>query len=966
MVLVKQIIQYYAQNSLPCSTEEDIDWVFKHWPEFMLITVRLLSDDDLKSIKQAIARISTGKRRSYRGALEDITQYLAEACLWTMPESLLKQSGDRDLMWFDRLNQQAECADQLYQAFNQDKTVFLTKRPPVSPAFAAITIAIQVAPVSLYYLADILNSSASIIRMKTETYLHVDHRHANKGNDDSPYFTRYRLDIFSYRLLSDYYSQNPPSVTPNSLLQLLNCYLLGDPYYLDKMTNTQFHLILQSLWHYQYQLPPTLLKDFSQPERHVAIDFMLGSMRENSGAIEKLYTVDWDQRWFENCQFNSTKKTQWPHHLLLGRIKKGKNKQQLLTKMGKQSESIWQPDNILPELMYIYCTELIVHGGMKKPILASRTIRTYTNIYLLFTDCPLSYTDAIDAQQLQDWAVKIYEMQESDSHKKVLYYFFRFMQNHPLTEQLDLSDFIEPSIQPTVDAFRLSIDTLDIVLANLISAPDGSYFQRLCCFVATCLAYHGALRRGEILRLRQKDIFFSINDPQYFQLEVTHTREGKTKSGKSRTVHIVLPEEQAKLVRTLIEMKQGSDANLPLIGFADEKMSSRNLSYLLPITRALKAICGQHARFHHLRHSGVHLLYLQMMHLCYGKPPSLKHFTPAEARLLSQRVIKRRFYYWLEGRDILLMNRALAFDEITREIGHSNYATTRWSYLHGLEWLAPIVLPEKTEYTHAEISYYLGLAYQSNDLSRQLLRLVPERSQLTISERQADPILLQDSAIRSLLWQKQKVKAESQEHTMQTHQQQLQPIESHTQALHTYYEQWQAGIGDTLLDKLILASEKMADMDNAEDKSLLWQTLSLFWKLSGMHYRKYLSKPQKLALNKLCEQCLEEDSPRMNEMDCFAFTLSCNVNNGRLYRLLFSESELTLFIRSFTLHINRKTNPERQLNILHEHFILKKEPITVVRHATGQTQLIVHLALPPDFSARWARVVKENVLTLRN
>ncbi|WP_146144316.1 hypothetical protein [Photobacterium sp. GB-1] len=124
----------------------------------------------------------------------------------------------------------------------------------------------------------------------------------------------------------------------------------------------------------------------------------------------------------------------------------------------------------------------------------------------------------------------------------------------------------------------------------------------------------------------------------------------------------------------------------PLLGFENESMTSRQLHYLLPFTKALKVLWGNNVRFHHLHHSGAHWLMYQGLLLSLGWDDSPFCIGNATQAMLTKQACQERFHFWLEGHDFSHINDGLLlFDVIGEQLGHSHYATTRWSYLHGIE-----------------------------------------------------------------------------------------------------------------------------------------------------------------------------------------------------------------------------------------------------------------------------------------
>ena len=260
---------------------------------------------------------------------------------------------------------------------------------------------------------------------------------------------------------------------------------------------TDLHLTIQAIWHYHHHLGPRLLKDFAYPERHVAIAYN-EQPQVTQSAQQQIYAQDWDPDWYE--KITAPVKSQWPHQELLRAFSQGQKNIPI------RENTVWEPDNILPEMLYRYTAERLQYGGVKKAKLAAGTIQNYTNIHRWFEHYPLSYEAAIDPIQLQDWVRRVLASQTSEANRLILFYFLRFLQSRAITDHLSLAEFSSPFSPPSVDPQRISLKQLNQILELLLTAPAASTLQRLFSAVAVILAYHGMLRRGELLRLRYRDI----------------------------------------------------------------------------------------------------------------------------------------------------------------------------------------------------------------------------------------------------------------------------------------------------------------------------------------------------------------------------------------------------------------------------------------------------------------------------
>lgn len=932
-----EIYEYHQRHSSSNADLNSIAWVIKNWPEATSDTFvstgsnqkptnsstnqhksREFTIQDLQAINKVIRSVPSGKQRHYKKALEAVIIYLKEVLKWQIPEAEKLPWPDPDLKWYEHITAQASNAFKLQTAYENYKAQFLKERFAVPAEFVALAIAIEIAPLSIAHIVNIINDEHSIQRVENKTYLEIKHLTKQSTLDEEKQSSRYHLSMFVYQLLSEYQSYSHRQQTEKRLLKSLTNLL--NSFEISSNSCRHYQHLFQAIWHYRDNVVPTLLKDISYPERHVATPHIAVDDKTKQKQLSLIYNIDYDKNAF-TASTKSAGNNKWPHRKLL---KRPDNMHSLY------EETPWPLDNILPTMLYRYTLVRIVFGGVKKPNLADSTIEKYCNIHSKFAE-RLSYDQAIDQEQLHQWAHNTYDSLETETEQLVMLYFFRFMRQQSITEHLDLSEFESPLCPPSVDPFSISIEQLHEIVLVLLTQKNGHLLQRQCCAATVIISYFAMLRRGELLRLRIQDLFVDPNNKQLFRIHITKTKEGQTKSKRSRVVYIVIPEEFAVLVRIIIKNKALCKAEEHLIGFTDEKYYSRQLHYLLPATKCIKAICGQQARFHHLRHSGAHLLMMQALHLAYKLLPEQTTNSVHMQRLLSEEVLSLRFDYWLEGQLFSTCNDGILFDEIIRQLGHENYATTRWSYLHDIDWLYPFYRIgfgelQQRNFSHRELRYLLGLTNDSNDLSRQLALICADYKAKNTEQKRHETILLTEATIRQHLFKSEKIS------TTQNCSINANTI-SITQDAIKYHQKWLGQpqkFSNDFLYYLFLEMRKAKEVN--------WPLLSQIWHYSGEHQYSEISKTQITALRNLSKiQLSNEIQPSLT------FTLACNVKNARHFTAVFRQPQWNWLQPSFALTVNRKTKVDILLSRLKQHFAKSTESISVHKQPLGQSALTITL-----------------------
>ncbi|MBH0044865.1 site-specific integrase [Pseudoalteromonas sp. NZS11_1] len=912
--MCKQLIPDYAETidtfltqSWPLSTSrDDIIWVLQN-SSFIEKQARTVGAQDLRLIKKLINTIPTGKKRAYRLALDGVLFYLGSACQWQVPEKIESAINDANNKWFEDIAKGSAQAQRIFSHYTDEKQHFIKTRTPLTPCFMALVLGYDVAPLSLTHITAILNNPDSITNEAPYPRLRVNH--ITSGSDEQR-VTHYHLPLMTYRILKDYYAQSLELISTKALCTSLTQYLHSHG--LLYTNEFLWPKLFQISWYLRFKLPPIFIKDLAYPERHVGLS---NSMTASNIKEADIYAINWNTNWFDSLT-KLQKRIYWTHEILL---KDSENWDSVET-------PLWDANNILPRLLFDYTKQLLLNGGVKKFPLALGSIKNYTSLKSKLEPYPLCYADAISENAVNTWAKKVYDSIDSNNVKATFYRFLRFLSYQEQTDTLDLELFSPPFVPPSVSPARLDVDECDLLIKSLIDNQTNHPLRSLFCAIAALLGFYAMLRRGEVLRLRRKDTQFTVKSG-LLTVTVTNTAEGTTKSKKSRKVYTVVPQQYRPLFIYLFEIKKGSPRNHPLLGFEGEKYQSRQLYYLLPVSRALRFFFGTHLNFHHLRHSGVHIFMLQTLHCVSDTPDEQRGQTPLEREVLSSESVARRFNYWLEDREVREVNDAVFLDQMGLQIGHIHYSTTRWSYLHDIDWLLPIISRAHTSYTqrnytHSELRYLLGLKSDSNDLPRKLIKLSRHYDKNTLDPKHNEPILPCENDLRKEVFIKE-VQANI-----------TRPTVDHASA-------WMKSVNtsnNTLLGFILISMHKSKAFDLS--------ALSFIWDKGSRHHDLSITKEQCTALKNLPPFALSKDGQALQ------VALACNSKNADAFSTVFREATWKWLNVEFSLSVNRKTNNEQKLALLKRVFAQKNETITLSKHPIGKTKLTILLSpktqLPPN------------------
>ncbi len=920
--------------------------------EKQAILGRQLTAETLKDIRHVIKTIPTGEQRYLRRLFSQLCLYLQQRCDWDIPESQNNRCIDLTLEWMQRINEEAYDASVVYNGYQVYRKRFLKDRTPITPAQIAVAFSIEVAPLSHIYLCEILNTSPVIEYFDEQLTIIIFH-HTDKKKQQDKTFTRYALTPFVFRLLQDFHHEERKTISPKQLNNQLNLFLTGVPFSLTEKAKHGWHYCFLNIWHHQKGYPHLLLQDISQPNRHVSFHYPMMNKQQVQQDLSVIYQ---DNTPCTSTTPDSSSSLQkgWPHKQLLDDIKyiKPKARKRWLTQHPPKAP-MWITGNVLPKLFYHFTYDLLFYGGVQSNYLDIATIERYTNIYKSVSKTTLTYDMTCDPEALAQWAKHCYNtINEND--KWLVYNFFRYLPHVDITEHFDISAFTPPTQPKSINAFRINVSQYQQVLDALLTMPDATPLQRLFCICSLVLGFYAGLRRGEVLRLRYQDIVASKNCPHSFIVHITSTKEGHPKNNKHRQITLYLPETQAAFLHELLKIKHNGDPCKPFVGYENEAISSRAHYYLLPITRALKAVFGKKTCFHHLRHSAAHQLKQQGFLLATQNPPSKNNNSSGKKpspfylssderthKQLAYQYCQQRFNFWLEDRPFSSINDSLLFDICSDQWGHSSYTTTRKSYLHGTEWL-PRFFSNSTCYEYDELRYLLSIKPDSRDIFR-FIKTIEETHPNAIQKN--NTICLLEQEMMCLLLYKKPFK-----HL--THNAYIPLILENITDI-TPLEQWKQHYSKTsdrngLMDRkkicksTIFHYQSEPFFERIENGTLSFPTISKFWSMTGKHQRTAIPKTQLNDLKQLGTMTIDPDSQSLT------LATRCTLNNAILFTRIFRTPFFSCFTFSFLLEHNRKTPVSNNKTLVNTHFSKADEHVDINIIQQGKTQLIIRLQFNLD------------------
>ena len=930
----QSIITYREELGMDCEETSNLQWVCD-LINSLNINERALSKEQLNDINKRIKSIPTGKQRVLLSALDHVLFYLKEICNWQLPEVKEQAFTDESTMWLFSIHEKNLLASQCFARYESQRESFMDKRWH-DLGWVLLVLNFEVAPLHLSYWQRILSTPTCIEFFEGQFTLKVSHPKpiSSYADEDKASFTRYPLPVFPLRVLLNFYKYLPEkALTTKSLLDAINRWVDTEPYYFAAMSPAEWLRTFQSFWHHHYAVPPKLLRDLSDPMRHVSpLDstecYAIDTVKEKLLFIPPL----------NNAVVGAEKKAPadaWPHKNLIKY-----HKQSSKENSTKPTAPAWGTDNVIPKLFYHYTDELFNEGGVHKKTLLSQSIDRYTNFYKSLN--PLSFDDATNPETLHRWAHKEFDRLDEKTTPWHLYNFLRSASHQELTDELDLEQFERPELPSLVDPFCLNVSQINSTVELLLSSKNGDAMQRLFASIAVILGYYGAMRRGEVLRLCLGDI--TIVNPQkkqLFSIVIRNTPEGTTKNKKTRIITVFMPEPAAKLIRILLKIKTGCDETKPLLGFEYESIGLRSSYYIYPVTQALKALFGPKVRFHHLRHGGAELLYLQGLHLAYQRQgchlSSILQDEATEA-VLSKESCLARFDFWLEGRLFDKMNAGLLLDVIAKQHGHSSYATTRRHYLHGMEKTIALFKPVYRQYSRAELRYIIDIPVGSNDISRILNSLSQEHSLLSSEDKkQFQPELTESQIIKKL-----KLNTLIGGKVTTTNK---QPSTFNKCDFKTL---WESSLPEDFIDKNTNTFNYFCQkvFKALNNKTLDFKTANIQWRqLAKGQYFNFVSKELK-ALKTLGKPKIILQKPQgksHTETLNIQFSCVCNQKTLQAFKTICHKGSLKHYTATFLLIQNRKSLNSNKLNMVKNQFLRKDDNFNWHKTPGGNTQLIITL-----------------------
>ena len=711
---------------------EDVTWVLKHWPELKHTKTRKLPQFAVSRINKVISNADKDHRAGYHDAKVAIIYYLHTNLGWELDKKQNKKMVDNHNQSFKKTQKFKQLTETLTETLSQHLTDTIDNDDTPSFGLSALTLLFDTAPFSLKQLHQILTprcTESGEIEKSVDSNIPQNIELALDHDPIKPQRARVQLGALSAQIMKRYdYDKNEERgkhtdhtiknaivdvlkeapfnmpVTYLNLRKILRChwYTQLDQWGTDDLFNLENQSALTSLRYTDLLKGPRKFSNVEMASWHLYLP--ISNSINNQSTCEQGKDIKSDYQKYVDTQVKTLKS-----------LFKSDGKGGAINHADTEPVNI-DNDDVTPYFYFKYASDLIENGGDKLPTLEIATINSYLGFKRHLYNHPISLAECTDGYSLKAWAAGLYHSAVNETTALNIYRFLSRIRSVPLIDHLDISDLTPPLVKPKIDANLVVPFEYNQIQESLEQQSVYDPLKVLFSKVALALTYNGALRRGEILRLRIQDCEPKNVLGDIYRLKITKTKEGKPKNKKTRFVYLSLTEHDANLLKLLLQLKRDEDPEHPLIGYEYETINQRSIQYLLPITRAIKQICGSDVRFHHLRHSGALILLVQGIKLFNENcllPQILRH----DSKFFTKSMVNTRFSYWVEDRDIAGLNASMLFDQIGDMLGHMSFATTRKNYIHGHEYLHCLLNDRYVNTTKQQMRVLWSLPKSSNKLS---------------------------------------------------------------------------------------------------------------------------------------------------------------------------------------------------------------------------------------------------------
>lgn len=692
--------------------DETLNIISQHAIVFYGNNDRIITKQDETLFKRSIQYFPRSKRVKLITLYHLIVEYYFTVLNWTIPTKSKEAFKDKQNITYQRIQQYQFVNKTLASACQKLVLKKLDINKALSPEEMILLLMFDTAPLNLTDLLELINKNVLIEHVIPQTVL------LKNGTLNAEQYARYRLGPITACALSAYRLENSamPKLNKKNLtkkLLVLANNLIGNDAF---QSFQQLHDTTLCFWQNKigfwatYQLARPSTQSSISTERWLTLNQTIRSLPSNISKLDAFKPLNLTQK-------NNETETK-PNKVIkeaLTFINRGekKNAEKLLL---SHIDDIDEHD-ITEHLLVNYLYSLVKHGGIIRRNLAKMTFTKYLSIVTLIKSMPLPLKNCIDSEDLNLWAEKILLSVTGETFLEYIQLFFKYLSTHVITENISLEKLLSPLEPIKVNANHITNIEYDLIIKAL-SRQRGDIYQTRCAQVAATLGYYGMLRRGEVIRLRVQDIIIKGDgeDEEIVRLIITNTKEGNTKTGQSRIVHVNLPDDVNSWLLYLHNKAKLNGEDSPLIGHVDESISTRALRYILPVTRTLKMITNDESiRFHHLRHTGAMLYIFQLLSFINPNANIPAPYS-SNTHQFDDDYIQTRISRWLLDTPDKNVNVQIIIDQFLQEIGHSDLSTSRMHYLHGCDWLIDLCLYDPEEFSDDIIRILHGFTKGSTNI----------------------------------------------------------------------------------------------------------------------------------------------------------------------------------------------------------------------------------------------------------